>query len=142
MIADIRNALSKIAEEKLQAIVYTDGSTSTKGKVTNSGSGIFVTDRAHRPVCSTGFVVRSDGNNFLAEIAAAAVVVKACPPGLPLTLRIDSIGRHWCDFEGSCFRTEEGSSSGSCLADRAKRGLSRASAKAPRRSPKSRSATS
>ena len=82
---------SEIAEEKLQAIVYTDGSTSTKGKVTNSGSGIFVTDRAHRPVCSTGFVVRSDGNNFLAEIAAAAVVVKACPPGLPLTLRIDSM---------------------------------------------------
>ena len=35
--------------------------------------------------------VRSDGNNFIAEIAAAAVVIKACPPNLPLLLRIDSM---------------------------------------------------
>ena len=36
-------------------------------------------------------VVRADGNNFIAEIAAAAVVLKACPSnGFNLKLRIDS----------------------------------------------------
>ena len=35
-------------------------------------------------------IVRSDGNNFIAELAAAATVIKSCPPSLPLTLRIDS----------------------------------------------------
>ena len=36
-------------------------------------------------------VVRADGNNFIAEIAAAAVVIKACPTGdFHLKLRIDS----------------------------------------------------
>jgi hypothetical protein len=36
-------------------------------------------------------VVRTDGNNFIAEMAAAAVVIKACPTQMPLTLRIDSM---------------------------------------------------
>ena len=35
-------------------------------------------------------IVRTDGNNFIAELAAAALVIKACPQFLPLTLKIDS----------------------------------------------------
>ena len=35
--------------------------------------------------------MRSDGNNFIAELAAAAIVVQACPSTLPLLLRIDSL---------------------------------------------------
>ena len=36
-------------------------------------------------------MVRTDGNNFIAELAAASITVKALPPHLPLLLRIDSI---------------------------------------------------
>ena len=36
-------------------------------------------------------IVRADGNNFIAEIAAAASVVKAIPKGIPVTLLIDSM---------------------------------------------------
>ena len=36
-------------------------------------------------------MVRSDGNNFIAEMAAAAIVTRACPPHLNLVLRIDSM---------------------------------------------------
>lgn len=36
-------------------------------------------------------VVRADGNNFIAEMAAAAMVIKACPNSdFLLKLRIDS----------------------------------------------------
>jgi len=42
-------------------------------------------------VWSGGLIVRTDGNNFIAEMAAAAVVIKACPIQMPLTLRIDSM---------------------------------------------------
>jgi ribonuclease HI len=35
-------------------------------------------------------IVRTDGNNFIAELAAAITVIRACPPKFPITLRIDS----------------------------------------------------
>ena len=35
--------------------------------------------------------VRSDGNNFIAEIAAASIVIKSTPLRTPLTLYIDSM---------------------------------------------------
>ena len=35
--------------------------------------------------------MRSDGNNFIPEIAAASVVIKACPAALKLTVRSDSL---------------------------------------------------
>jgi hypothetical protein len=76
IVKDIQSSLSDI---KSKAIVYTDGSTSTHGKSPNSGSGIFITNESHRLLWSGGFTVRSDGNNFIAELAAAAVVLKACP---------------------------------------------------------------
>jgi hypothetical protein len=74
-----------------KAIVYTDGSTSLKGKSPNSGCGIFITDRKHTPLWSGGCVVRTDGNNFIAELAAAAIMAKARPASLALLLRIDSM---------------------------------------------------
>ena len=73
-----------------QVIVYTDGSTDVKGNPANSGSGIYVTDSNHNHLWSGGMVVRSDGNNFIAEMAAAAVAIKACPLDLNMILRIDS----------------------------------------------------
>src|SRR6185437_6051888 len=61
------------------AIVYTDGSTATRSK-----------PRIRGPLWSGGLVVRADGNNFRAELAAAAVVLKACPKDTTLALKIDS----------------------------------------------------
>ena len=81
-----------LSDVKSKAIVYTDGSTSTRGKPCNSGSGIFITNEQNKSLWSGGFTVRADGNNFIAElVAAAAVVLKACPAGLALILRIDSM---------------------------------------------------
>lgn len=71
----------------MKAIVYTDGSTSLMGKSPNSGCGIFITDEKHIQAA----VVRTDGNNFIAELAAAAIVVKARPRNHSLLLRIDSM---------------------------------------------------
>src|SRR5271154_5385673 len=72
-------------------LAYTDGSTETrKRKSQNSGYGIQVTTNSHIPICSGGGAVRSD-NNFVAEMAAATVVIKALPPDRTLTLYIDSM---------------------------------------------------
>jgi len=72
------------------AIVYTDGSTSVRPTKPNSGCSIVVTDNKHSSVWAGGMVVRTDGNNFVAELAAAAIAIKACPPLFPLKLCIDS----------------------------------------------------
>jgi len=80
-----------LSDVKSKAIVYTDGSTSTRGKPCNSGSGIFITNEQNQPLWSGGITVRTDGNNFIAELAAAAIVLKACPADLALRLRIDSM---------------------------------------------------
>jgi len=90
LISEITSTLSHLtAEQKI--IAYTDGSTSPHGKSPNSGSGIFITNSNHKEIWSGGLIVRSDGNNFIAEMAAAAIITKACPPQLELVLRIDSM---------------------------------------------------
>jgi hypothetical protein len=94
--ADVLSVVHKIkaALEQtgcMKAIVYTDGSTSLMGKSPNSGCGIFITDEKHIPLWSGGCVVRTDGNNFIAELAAAAIVAKARPRNFSLLLRIDSM---------------------------------------------------
>src|SRR4051812_8186869 len=66
----------------------TDGSTDPKGRSGNSGVGIALTDSKNNPIWSGGMAVRSDGNNFIPEIAAALVVIKACPAALKLTFAV------------------------------------------------------
>ena len=89
MVYAIKSTLEQTEVKK--AIIYTDGSTSPKGKSPNSGCGIFITDENHTPLWSGGAVIRTDGNNFIAELAAAAIVAKACPRNLPILIRIDSM---------------------------------------------------
>src|ERR1044071_727304 len=77
-------------------IAYTDGSTETKKrKSKNSGYGIHVTTNSHFPIYNGGGTVRSDGNNFVAEMAAATVGIKAhthtLPPNRILTIYVDSV---------------------------------------------------
>src|SRR6185437_10946176 len=89
VVDDIKYSLERSRINKV--IVFTDGSTSPMNKFPNSGCGIFITDEKNIPVWSGGMVVRTDGNNFIAELAAAAITVKAVPTNLPLLLRIDSM---------------------------------------------------
>jgi hypothetical protein len=89
MVQSIKSIFEQ--SEMKRAIVYTDGSTSTKIKSPNSGCGIFITDEKHTPLWSGGAVIRTDGNNFIAELAAAAIVAKAFPRNLEVLLRIDSM---------------------------------------------------
>ena len=84
VISEIQRTLQVAELKNPTVIAYTDGSTSTKSKSKNSGCGIYITDSLHRPLWSNGFIVRSDGSNFLAEIAAAAVVIKALPTNFSL----------------------------------------------------------
>src|SRR5205085_12343236 len=55
---EIKSVLSDL---KCKAIIYTDGSTSTRGKPFNSGCGIFITNEQNQPLWSGGFTVRADG---------------------------------------------------------------------------------
>ena len=90
LVQEINSVLSQVPEGG-DVIAYTDGSTAPRAKQPNSGSGIFITDVEHNEIWSGGLIVRTDGNNFIAEMAAAAVVTKACPPHRRLLLRIDSM---------------------------------------------------
>ncbi len=70
---------------------YTDGSTQPGGKSCNSGAGIYITDHLHKEIWKGGFHVRTDKNNFIAEMAAASTVIKALPEDCKCTLWIDSM---------------------------------------------------
>ena len=80
-------------------------------KSENSGFGIVVLDEKNQTLYKEGGIVRSDGNNFIPEIAAAAIVLNALPNHLyadvyiaikekPLSerRRIRSSGRAWKTF--------------------------------------------
>jgi len=87
---NLHNALRDLSQGS-QIIAYTDGSTDQKHSSGNSGLGIVITDGGNQTLWTGGLVVRSDGNNFISELAAAAIVVKALPSTLRLTLRSDSL---------------------------------------------------
>ena len=71
--------------------IFTDGSTQMKGrKSENSGFGIIVMDEKNQTLYKGGGIVRSDGNNFIPEIAAAAIVLNALPNHLYADIFIDS----------------------------------------------------
>jgi len=89
--------LTHTIEEKIREspstlfFAYTDGSTNPKAHSPNSGCGVFITDHQEKAVFSGGLVVRSDGNNFIPELAAVSCVVKAIPKNVHVTLRSDSL---------------------------------------------------
>ena len=91
-IQDLSQTLQSKTTPSQHIIAYTDGSTETKRrKSQNSGFGIHITTESHIPITSVGGAVRSDGNNFIAEMAAATVLLKALPPNRTLTMYIDSM---------------------------------------------------
>ena len=95
ILTQIQN-LSQVLQNKTtpnqHIIAYTDGSTETrKRKSKNSGYGIHVTTNSHIPIHTGGGTVRSDGKNFVAEMAAATIIIKALPANRTLTLYVDSV---------------------------------------------------
>ena len=85
----IRVSLEPIQTKKI--IAYTDGSTDVHRKHANSGCGIVITNTEHKTIWQGGMPVRSDGNNFIAELAAVSCIVKALPSNFSMTLRSDSL---------------------------------------------------
>lgn len=69
---------------------YTDGSTDPNSLNCHSGVGIYITDADHKEVWRGGFFIRTDKNNFIAEIAAATTVINAVPSDIDCTMWIDS----------------------------------------------------
>jgi len=90
LVEELTAVLQGMLRSNKSATVYTDGSTPVRSTLPNSGCSIYVTDSKDNPIWSGGMIVRSDGNNFIAELAAAAIVIKSCPASLPLTMKIDS----------------------------------------------------
>jgi len=88
LVERIKMAISKSKTRKI--IIYTDGSTTPYLKNANSGCSVVITDTNHKFIYEDGMAIRSDGNNFMAELAAAACVIKALPRDISATLRIDS----------------------------------------------------
>ena len=78
-VKSLQDVLHPLPTQKLK--IFTDGSTQMKGrKSANSGFGIVVMDEKGHTLYEGGGVVRSDGNNFIPEIASAAIVLNALPP--------------------------------------------------------------
>ena len=90
LVDELQKVLQDMVDSKKAAIIYTDGSTAVRSSGPNSGCSIYVTDSKDTPIWSAGMIVRSDGNNFIAELAAAAIAIKSCPQSLDLTMKIDS----------------------------------------------------
>ena len=73
-------------------IAYSDGSTEVNRKKQhpNSGYAVVITDIKHRPICELGGMVKTDGNNFLAEMAAVTMALSALASGQYLDIYSDS----------------------------------------------------
>jgi ribonuclease HI len=88
-VKNLQGVLHPLQTQKLK--IFTDGSTQMKGrKSENSGFGIVVLDEKNQTLYKEGGIVRSDGNNFIPEIAAAAIVLNALPNHLYADIFIDS----------------------------------------------------
>ena len=79
------------ARQPSELKIFTDGSTAARSKMPNSGVGVAVYDEKDSLIWEVGAGVRADGNNFVAEMAAAALALDASPQHIPLNLYMDSI---------------------------------------------------
>jgi ribonuclease HI len=88
-VKKLRTILHPVPAQRLK--IFTDGSTQMKGrKSENSGFGIVVMDEKGQTLYEGGGIVRSDGNNFIPEIAAAAITLHALPNHLQADIFIDN----------------------------------------------------
>ena len=83
-------AASIQARQPTELKIFTDGSTAAGSNKPNSGVGMAVYDEKNSLICQMGAGVRTDGNNFVAEMAAAALALEASPQHIPLNLFSDS----------------------------------------------------
>ena len=88
-LGEVLKAKTKVGD---RIIAYSDGSTEVhkKKQHPNSGYAVVITDIKHRPICELGGMVKTDGNNFLAEMAAVTMALNALPPGRYLDIYSDS----------------------------------------------------
>ena len=62
-IRNVSQILQQHTKPNQHIIAYTDGSTH------RTGYGVHITTDSHIPILTSGGAVRSDGNNFIAEMA-------------------------------------------------------------------------
>jgi hypothetical protein len=86
LVENLRGILHPFPAQRLK--IFTDGSTQMKGrKSENSGFGIVVMDEKGQTLYEGG---GTDGNNFIPEIAAAAITLHALPNHLQADIFIDN----------------------------------------------------
>ena len=75
-LGEVLQSKTKVGDK---LIAYSDGSTEVNRKKQhpNSGYAVVITDIKHRPICELGGMVKTDGNNFLAEMAAVTMALSA-----------------------------------------------------------------
>jgi len=80
--------------------VFTDGSTAARSTEPNSGIGVAVYDEKEQLIWKGGAGVRTDGNNFVAEVAAAALALNASASYKQLSERrnVRSSARRWVNL--------------------------------------------
>jgi ribonuclease HI len=78
-----------ISQQPTEIKIFTDGSTAARSTEPNSGIGVAVYNEKNKLIWQGGGV-RTDGNNFVAEMAAAALALEASPGHIPLQLYMDS----------------------------------------------------
>ena len=84
-----RQEISTAIHGQTQVYGFTDGSSRSREKSPNSGIGIVIYGPDRNLLWEGGFGIRTDGNNYVAELAAATVLLSSIPEGTKLTLFTD-----------------------------------------------------
>jgi len=86
---EIKDVLTKARMDKIYG--FTDGSPRPREKVANSGLGIALYGADKKLLWEGGMGIRTEGNNYVAELAAAAILLSSVPYQVHLTLFSDCL---------------------------------------------------
>ena len=84
-IQETRQEISRATLGQTQIYGFTDGSSRSREKAPNSGIGIVIYDSDKKLLWEGGLGIRTDGNNYVAELAAAAILLCSTPEETKLT---------------------------------------------------------
>jgi hypothetical protein len=88
-IPKIKDLTEFLRTASSQVTIFTDGSSDKSSTI--SGIGIYAVDKADSSTSSLALPILSYGNNYLAELAALTLAVKAIPPDSLITIYSDSL---------------------------------------------------
>ena len=88
-IKALKDQIRTSLQNHSEAYGFTDGSSKPREKKPNSGIGIVLFDSNKQPIWEGGESIRTDGNNYVAEVAAASILLSSVPQHTKLTLLSD-----------------------------------------------------